>query len=71
MKKQRIKYVSVKLPANSDAYPIDSFGSRRLPNYSSAYLKERGKKLFETLLIQVPATLYSEVVRCIKQQENL
>ena len=70
-KKNKIKYVSVKLPADSRAYALDSFGSPKLPDYTDAYLRKHGQKLFEILLNQVPASVYSELVKCIKKQENL
>jgi hypothetical protein len=70
-RKQKIKYVSVKLPACGTAYPLDRFGCRKLPNYTPEYLKKHGRKLFNTLLNEVPAALYSELLRCIKQKEKL
>jgi hypothetical protein len=71
MRKQKIKYVSVKLPACGNAYPLDKLGCRKLPDYSPDYLKKHGRKLFEILLNEVPSTVYSELVRCIKQKEKL
>lgn len=70
MKKRRVKYVSIKLPACGKAYPLDNFGCRKLPDYDADYLKKHGKKLFEILLHKVPANVYSEVVRCIREREN-
>ena len=71
MRKRKIKYVSIKLPACGNAYPLDKFGCRKLPNYSPEYLKKHGRKLFEILMNEVPASLYSELVHCIKQKERL
>ena len=70
MKKQRVKYVSVKLPACDTAYPLDKHGCRKLPSYTPKYLKQHAKKLFDILMNDVPATLYSELVRIIKQKEK-
>ena len=71
MKKHKVKYISIKLPASHEAYQRDSMGSRKIPEYTDAYLRKHGKKLFETLLERVPAAVYSELVNCIKKQENL
>ena len=71
MRKQKIKYVSIKLPADGSAYPLDKFGYHKLPNYSVKYLKAHAKKLFDILMNKVPAGVYSELVLCIKQKENL
>lgn len=66
MKKQRIKYISIKLPACSVAYPLDEIGNRNLPNYTPSYLKNNAKKLVEILINKVPSTIYSEVITLIK-----
>jgi hypothetical protein len=70
MRKRRIKYVSLKLPACGTAYPLDRFGCRKLPPYNADYLKKHGKKLFDILMHKVPATVYSELVRCIREKEK-
>lgn len=69
-KKQKTKYVSVKLPACGSSYPLDSFGCRKHPHYSPEYLKKHGRKLFDILFNRVPSTVYSELIRCIKEQEK-
>jgi hypothetical protein len=65
------RYVSVKLPADHKAYPIDRMGHIKLPNYTVEYLKKHGQKLFNILFNHVPADVYSEVVRLIKETENI
>jgi len=70
MKNARKKYVSIKLPACVDAYPIDRLGHRKLPGYSQDYLKKHGQKLFKVLFEQVPSVVYQELIRCIKAAEN-
>ena len=70
MKSHKIKYVSVKLPAAADAYPIDKHGCKKLPDYTTDYLKKHAKKLFKILMNKVPMTVYSEFVRCVKEHDN-
>jgi hypothetical protein len=71
MKRPKIKYVSIKLPADINAYPVDKSGSPKLPNYTSKYLRNYGRKLFNILLNKIPSSIYTELVRCIKQKEKL
>ena len=71
MTKHKIKYVSVKLPACGNAYPLDKFGCRKIPNYTTEYLRKHGKKLFDILLNNFPSNVYSELVRCIRQKEKI
>ncbi len=71
MKHSKKKYISIKLPAGVDFYPVDRLGHRKLPNYTSDYLKKHGRKLFEILFHQVPSTVYSELIRCIKANEKI
>jgi len=71
MKKHKKKYISVKLPACGKAYPIDRQGCRKLPNYTSEYLRKHGKKLFNILLHQVPSLVYQELVKQIREKENI
>lgn len=71
MKRQRKKYVSVKLPCSSEAYPLDENGCRKLPNYTPEYLKKHGRKLFKILLEQVPSKVYSELLRLMRDLENI
>ena len=70
MKKQRIKYISVKLPACGDYYPLNTLGCRKMPDYTREYLKNHGRKLFDILMNKVPANVYSELVRLIKEKER-
>lgn len=70
-KKRKIRYVSVKLPVCGSEYPLDAEGCHKIPGYTSEYLRKHGKKLFDLLMNRVPATTYSELVRCIKERENL
>lgn len=67
--KHKVKYVSIKLPACGTAYPLDTFGCRKLPNYSAEYLRKHARKLHRILRDKVPGTLYSEIVKCIKAEE--
>ena len=69
-RRQKIKFVSIKLPACGMAYPLDAFGCRKLPDYTPEYLKRHAVKLHNVLLNKVPGTLYSELVKCIKFEEN-
>ena len=71
MRYQKKKYVSIKLPACSNAYPLDEHGCRKLPNYTPEYLRKHGKKLFKVLLEQVPSTVYSELLKCIRELEKI
>lgn len=68
---KKIKYVSIKLPACGTIYPLDQFGCRKLPNYNTEYLKKHGKKLFEILFNKVPNTVYSELLRLIRDKEKI
>jgi hypothetical protein len=70
-RKRKVKYVSIKLPVCGSEYPLDSHGCFMMPNYTPEYLKKHGKKLFDFLMNRVPATTYSELVRCIKECEKL
>ena len=70
MGRRKIRYVSVKLPRDSKAYPLDRVGNFILPNYSLDYLKKRGRKLFDILMNKVPAAIYSELIRCIREREK-
>jgi hypothetical protein len=65
------RYVSVRLPAKNKAYPLDRYGSRRLPNYTKPYLQKHGRKLFEVLFDEVPSTVYMELVECIRKHEKI
>jgi len=69
-RRQKIKFVSIKLPACGMAYPLDAFGCRKLPDYTADYLRKHAVKLHSILLNKVPGTLYSELVKCIKFEEN-
>lgn len=69
-KKQRKQYVSVKLPACAQLYPLDKNGCRKLPNYDKEYLQKHGRKLFDILFNRVPSTVYSELIRCIKENKG-
>ena len=71
MKHVRKRYVSVKLPADHAAYPVDRMGHQKLPNYTPEYLKKHGRKLFHILFHKVAAPVYSELIRCIKEVEDL
>ncbi len=71
MKYQKKKYVSVKLPAAGNAYPLDSDGCRELPNYTADYLKKHGEKLFKIILEKVPSKVYSELLRLMRAHENI
>lgn len=71
MKHQKKKYVSIKLPAYGDAYPLDGNGCRKLPNYTPEYLSKHGKKLFKIILEQVPSKVYSELLRLMREHENI
>lgn len=71
MAKKKIKYVSIKLPACGTVYPLDEFGCRQLPDYNAEYLKKHGRKLFKVLFDKVPGTVYTELLRLIKEKENL
>lgn len=68
--KQRIKYISVKLPASITSYPFNDVGSRKLPDYTPEYLRKHGRKLFNILLSDVPSTLYGELINCIREKER-
>ncbi len=68
-RKQRIKFVSIKLPACGTAYPLDAFGCRKLPNYTVDYLKRRARILHNVLRHKVPGTLYSELLKIMKSEE--
>jgi len=68
-RRQRVKFVSIKLPACGTAYPLDAFGCRKLPNYSAEYLRGHARKLHRILRDKVPGTLYGELVKCIKVEE--
>jgi hypothetical protein len=70
MKFVKKKYISIKLPASHESYPTDRIGHQQLPNYTTEYLKKHGRKLFEVLFTKVPASIYSELIKCIKEQEN-
>jgi hypothetical protein len=69
--KSKTKYVSVKLPAAIASYPRDNYGNPKLPNYTKAYLKKHGRKLFKILFTQVPATVYSELIACLRENNEL
>ncbi len=71
MKFQKKKYVAVKLPASFSAYPLDSDGCKKLPNYTPEYLKKHGEKLFKILLEQVPSKVYSELLRLMREHEKI
>jgi len=71
MKYQRKKYVSVKLPVCGNAYPLDSDGCHKLPNYTPEYLKKHGQKLFKILLEKVPSKVYSELLRLMRELEKI
>ena len=66
---QRIKFISVKLPACGMAYPLDAFGCRKLPNYTTAYLRKRANILHNILRNKVPGTFYSELLKLMKAEE--
>lgn len=70
-KKQRKKYVSVKLPAHGRSYPLDTFGCHKLPDYTAEYLKKHGQKLFKILTTKVPSKVYSEVLKLIRELEKI
>ncbi len=70
MKYAKKKYVSIKLPADQSAYPVDKMGHQKLPNYTTEYLKKHGRKLFHVLFNKVAAPVYSELVKRIKEVEN-
>lgn len=69
-KKQKIKYISIKLPLSIRAYPCNETGCQQLPEYTIEYLRRHGRKLFNVLLNKVPATVYSELIKCIREQEK-
>jgi len=70
-RRQKKKYVSIKLPCSGDAYPLDENGCRKLPDYTPEYLRKHGKKLFKILVEQVPSKVYAEVLRLMRDLENL
>ena len=70
-RKQKIKYISIKLPACDDAYPFDRYGCRILPNYTKTYLRKHGKKLFDILLNKVPADVYSQLLEKMREVEKI
>ena len=67
MRKRKIKYISIKLPACNNAYPLDKYGCHKMPAYTPQYLKKHGRKLFYILMNKVPSSVYSELTRCIKK----
>jgi hypothetical protein len=69
-RRQKTRYVSVKLPASSAAYPRDRLGNPRLPKYTKNYLRRHGKKIFNILFRKVPSTIYSELIECIREHDN-
>ena len=71
MRKQKKKYVLIKLPACSDVYPVDKHGCVKLPNYTPEYLKKHGQKLFRVLFEKVPSKVYSELLKLIREHENI
>ena len=71
MKCQKIKYISVKLPACGKAYPLDKHGCKKLPNYTPDYLKKQGEKLFDILLNKVPSKVYSQLLKKMRELENI
>lgn len=71
IKKQKKKYISVKLPACDSEYPLDDNGCRKLPDYTPEYLAKHGRKLFKILLEKVPSKLYSELLKCMREQEKI
>lgn len=70
-KRQRKKYVSIKLPCCGSAYPLDENGCHKLPDYTPEYLKAHGAKLFKILFEKVPSKVYAEVLRKIRELENI
>ena len=68
-RKQKIRYVSIKLPACGNAYPLDKLGCRRLPDYTREYLKKHARKLANILHTKVPADVCSELIRILEQKE--
>ena len=68
-RRQRVKFVSIKLPACGTAYPLDAFGCRKLPNYTAEYLRNHARKLHKILRDKVPGTLYSELLKQMKCEE--
>jgi len=69
--RQKKKYISVKLPMCGNAYPLDSDGCHKLPNYTQDYLKKRGDMLFDILLNQVPSTVYSQLLKRVREIEHI
>lgn len=65
----KVKFISIKLPACGSVYPFNTFGCRKIPDYSDEYLREHGRKLHRILWSKVPGRLYSELVKCIKDEE--
>jgi len=70
-KHPRKRYVSVKLPRCGNAYPLDENGCHKLPNYTPEYLKKHGEKLFKILVEKVPSKVYAEVLRLMRELENI
>jgi hypothetical protein len=66
---QRIKFISIKLPASGELYPLDGFGCRKLPNYTTEYLRKRARLFHNILRNKVPGTFYSELLRLMKAEE--
>ena len=64
-----MKFVSIKLPACGTAYPLDTFGCRKLPDYTTKYLRKRANILHYVLRNKVPGTLYSELIKLMKAEE--
>ena len=52
-------------------YPMDKFGCYKLPDYTKEYLKKHGKKLFEILMNNVPATILSELIVCLEKNKEI
>ena len=69
-RKQKIRYVSIKLPACGNAYPLDKLGCRKLPNYTREYLKKHARKLANILHTKVPPDVCSELMRFLEQKEG-
>jgi hypothetical protein len=70
MSNQNKKYISVKLPACGNEYPLDANGCRKLPDYTPEYLEKHGRKLFKILLERVPSKVYSELLKCMRDHEK-